>query len=73
MDDYIALSHDSSADFIVTGNCQENRTVKTLKVQTSKFFLEFVVRFLLKTLPEGIHFLVKLRLPSYTPSDVQKF
>ena len=51
MDDYAALSDHSKV-----------QTVKTLKVQTWKFFLEFAVRFLLKILPEGNHFLVKLRL-----------
>ena len=34
MDDYTGLSDDSFDDFIVSGNCQENRTRKTLKVQT---------------------------------------
>ena len=60
MDDYTALSDDSFDSFIVSGNCRKNRTVKTMKVQTWKFFLEFVVRFLQKTFREGIHFLVKL-------------
>ena len=39
----------------------KTRTLNTWKVLPWKFFLEFVVRFLLKTLPEGIHFLGKLR------------
>ena len=31
MDDYIALSHDSSTDFIVTGNCQEKQNSKDIE------------------------------------------
>ena len=58
------LSDDSFDDFIVSGNCQEkqnSKDIERLKVQTWKFFLELVVRFLLKNLPEGIHFLIKLK------------
>ena len=64
MDNYTALSDDSFDDFIVSGNCQEkqkSKDIERLKVQTWKFFLELVVRFLLKNLPEGIHFLIKLK------------
>ena len=62
MINYTALSDDSFGDFIVSGNCQEKQNRKDIEgTNFWKFSLEFLLRFFLKTLPEGIHFLVKLR------------
>ena len=56
MDDCTALSDDSFDDFIVTRNFQEKQNSKDIEGTTWKFFLEFMVRFLLNSLPEGINF-----------------
>ena len=65
MDNYTALSDDSFDDFIVSGNCQEkqnSKDIERLRVQTWKFFLELVVRFLLKYLPEENSFFNKVKV-----------